>query len=99
MLQPDWGSHVLCATQINRRVFQTRFQSTKKEMSMKPLIGYDWQEGRSKQVAYISQDHHIHEFSFSMEGSWQHADWTQLPGPPLASSSFIHGNSRPEGGL
>jgi len=28
---------------------------------MKPLVEYEWLEGRSKQVAYISQDHHIHE--------------------------------------
>ena len=55
---------------------------------MKPLIGYDWPEGRSKQVAYISQDHHIHEFSVSMGGSWQHADVTQLSGAPLASSRW-----------
>jgi hypothetical protein len=29
---------------------------------MKPLVGYEWPEGRSKQIAFISQDHHIHEF-------------------------------------
>ena len=29
---------------------------------MKSLVGYEWPEGHSKQVPYISQDHHIHEF-------------------------------------
>lgn len=65
---------------------------------MKPLIGYDWPEGQSKQVAYISQDHHIHEFSVSKGGSWQHTDLTQLSGAPLASSRFILGYAWPEGG-
>lgn len=65
---------------------------------MKQLIGYDWPEGRSKQVAYISQDHHIHEFSVGIGGNWQHADLTRLAGAPLASSRFLLGYAWPEGG-
>lgn len=65
---------------------------------MKPLIGYGWSEGRSKQVSYVSQDRHIHEFSVAEGGHWQHADLTTLAGAPLADSRFIIGFSWPEAG-
>ena len=63
---------------------------------MKPLVGFDWPEGCSKQVVYVSQDHHIHEFVVGMGGGWQHADLTTLAGAPLASSRFITGYAWPE---
>lgn len=66
---------------------------------MKPLIGYDWPVGQSKQVAYISQDHHIHELSIRKGGRWQHADLAQRASAPLAGSRFLVGSAWPEAGM
>src|SRR6266567_3703895 len=63
---------------------------------MKALVGFDWPEGRSKQVVYVSQDHHVHEFFVGMGGRWEHADLTTLAGAPPASSRFITGYAWPE---
>src|SRR6266849_2449055 len=63
---------------------------------MKTLVGFDWPEGRSKQVVYVSQDHHVHEFVGGMGGRWEHADLTTLAGAPPASSRFITGYAWPE---
>jgi hypothetical protein len=65
---------------------------------MKPLVGYEWHEGRSKQVAYISQDHHLHELSVAVGGSWQHSDLTALASAPRAINRFLVGYEWPEGG-
>ena len=65
---------------------------------MKQIVGYDWPQGRSKQIAYISQDRHIHEFVVGAGGRWEHADITMLAGSPLADSRFIIGYAWPEGG-
>lgn len=65
---------------------------------MKPLVGFDWPEGHSKQVAYISQDRHIHEVHVSNGGTWQHTDLTTLAGAPLATSRFLVGYAFPAGG-
>lgn len=65
---------------------------------MKPLVGFDWPEGRSKQVVYISQDHHVHEFHVGMGGTWQHTDLTRLVGAPLATSRFLVGYAWSDGG-
>jgi hypothetical protein len=65
---------------------------------MKPLIGYDWPAGQSKQVAYISQDHHIHELSVRKGGIWQHTDLTQRSSAPLADNRFLLGSAWPEVG-
>jgi hypothetical protein len=65
---------------------------------MKPLVGYEWFEGRSKQVDYISQDRHIHELVVGIGGNWQHADLTAMTGAPNAMSRFLVGYAWPEGG-
>lgn len=65
---------------------------------MKPLVGYEWHEGRSKQVAYISQDHHLHELFVGVGGEWQHADLTTLASAPRAINRFLVGYAWPEGG-
>jgi hypothetical protein len=65
---------------------------------MKPLISFDWPEGRSKQLAYISQDHHIHEFHVGIGGAWQHTDLSLLAGAPLATSRFLVGYAWPQEG-
>src|SRR5258708_35340212 len=62
-----------------------------RESIMKPLIGYEWPEGRCKQISFISQDHHIHEFCVSNGGTWQHADLTMLASAPLAHRRFLIG--------
>jgi alpha-D-ribose 1-methylphosphonate 5-triphosphate synthase subunit PhnG len=64
---------------------------------MKSLVGYEWPEGRSKQVAYISQDHHVHELVVSVNGTWQHANLMTQAGAPVASSRFLVGFAWPEG--
>ncbi len=65
---------------------------------MKPLVSYEWPEGRSKQVTYISQDHHLHEFFVGVGGAWQHADLTTLASAPRAINRFLVGYAWPEGG-
>jgi hypothetical protein len=64
---------------------------------MKPLVGYEWPEGRSKQVSYISQDRHVHELVVGIGGTWQHADLTTLASAPEAMSRFLVGYAWPEG--
>lgn len=65
---------------------------------MKPLVGYEWPEGGTKQVAYISQDHHLHEFFVGAGQNWQHADLTRLASAPRAINRFLVGYAWPEGG-
>lgn len=65
---------------------------------MKPLVGFDWPNGQSKQVVYISQDHHIHEFHVGNGGQWQYTDLTILASAPLATSRFLVGYAWPEEG-
>ncbi len=65
---------------------------------MKPLVGFDWPEGHSKQVVYISQDRHIHEFHVGNGGTWQHTDLNTLASAPLATSRFLVGYAWPESG-
>lgn len=62
---------------------------------MKPLVSFDWPEGQSKQLAYISQDHHIHEFHVGIGGNWQHTDLSMLASAPLATSRFLVGYTWP----
>jgi hypothetical protein len=65
---------------------------------MKPLVGYEWHEGRSKQVAYISLDHHVHELFVAVGGDWQHTDLTTLASAPRAINRFLVGYEWPESG-
>jgi hypothetical protein len=65
---------------------------------MKSLVGYEWPEGQTKQVAYISQDHHVHELVVGVHGEWQHVDLTAQAGAPVANSRFLVGFAWPEGG-
>ncbi|HEX7733277.1 MAG TPA: hypothetical protein VF458_00385 [Ktedonobacteraceae bacterium] len=65
---------------------------------MQPLVSFDWLEGRSKQLAYISQDHHIHEFHVGTGGMWQHTDLSMLASAPLATSRFLVGYTCPQTG-
>jgi len=77
----------------------SQLPSAKKEkMTMKLLVGYEWPEGRSKQVTYISQDRHIRELVVGIGGTWQQADLTMLAGAPSAMNQFLVGYAWPEGG-
>jgi hypothetical protein len=51
-----------------------------------PIIaGYEWKAGGTKQVVFLTGNGHIHELFVSVEGSWDHADLTQMTGaPPVA---------------
>jgi hypothetical protein len=42
----------------------------------------------SKQVVYQTRDGHIHELSMTIDGTWQHADLTQLTGAPPTGTRF-----------
>ena len=53
-----------------------------------PITGYGWDAGKTKQVAYMAADGHIHELYVPLGGSWAHADWTQLTSAPLASGGI-----------
>jgi hypothetical protein len=65
---------------------------------MKPLVSYEWPEAGTKQVAYISQDHHLHELFVGVGGDWQHADLTTLASAPRANNRFLVGYAWPEAG-
>src|SRR5258708_7341632 len=75
-----------------------KMEITSKENNMRPFVGFEWPEGRSKQVAYIGQDRHIHEFHLGIGGLWQHTDLTTQTIAPLAISRFLVGYAWPEGG-
>jgi hypothetical protein len=47
-----------------------------------PLAAYAWEAGRSKQVAYIASDGHIHELFGVGLGAWSDADLTKLASAP-----------------
>jgi hypothetical protein len=65
---------------------------------MKSLVGYNWSDGHTKQVAYIGPDHHIHEFYVVVEGMWQQEDLMALVEAPPAGNRFLVGYEWPEGG-
>ena len=49
------------------------------------FTGYEWEAGGTKQVVFLTANGHIHELFVSVEGSWSHADLTQMTGaPPVA---------------
>lgn len=51
-----------------------------------PLTAFAWRAGASKQVAYLTDDGHVHELSVAVGGRWSHADLTALtPGTPNAA--------------
>ena len=64
---------------------------------MKSLVAYDWPEGRCKQVAYISPDHHVREFYIGLGGRSEQADLTFLTNAPLAESRFLAAYAWSEG--
>jgi len=60
------------------------------------MVGYEWLEGRCKQIAFISEDRHVHELSLVAGTRWAHTDLSMLTGAPLATD-VITGYAWPEG--
>jgi hypothetical protein len=48
------------------------------------LVAYAWESQKTRQVAYLSPDGHVHELQVDVKGSWKHQDLTQLFEVPLA---------------
>lgn len=48
------------------------------------MVGFEWPEGRSKQIAYVSEDGHVQEFSVVVGESWRHTDVSMMTGAPPA---------------
>lgn len=57
------------------------------------LTGYGWDEGLSKQVAFLTADGHVHELFVRLGGAWAHADLTAIAGGPSAPGSTLVGYS------
>ena len=52
------------------------------------LCGFGWDEGRSKQVVFLTADGHVREMFTPLGGSWDHADLTEKANnAPTASES------------
>ncbi|HLZ63515.1 MAG TPA: hypothetical protein VKR06_41810 [Ktedonosporobacter sp.] len=88
--QPSKGAH--------KAAVQARLERNQEERNRQTLAGFEWPEGRCKQIAYISPDHHLHELVVGAGGAWQHADLTTLTGAPEATSRFLVGYAWPEEG-
>ena len=56
-----------------------------------PRIGYAWRGKWWKQVAYVTDDGHLHEISFSFAVSWSQTDLTLSTGAPPAVHTNISG--------
>ncbi len=55
------------------------------------LSAFAWEQSRSKHVAYISGDGHIHELTMTLGGSWSHSDLTERTGAPNANGNALAG--------
>ena len=60
-------------------------------LAINVITGFAWPQGRSKQVAYVGQDMHIHELNVVAGGRWSHTDLTALAGAPANYVSSIDG--------
>jgi hypothetical protein len=53
------------------------------------LAASAWETGGSKYVTYVGSNNHIYELQMPLQGSWEHADLTQLARAPEASEDVI----------
>jgi len=60
------------------------------------MVGYEWPEGRCKQLAFVSEDGHIHELFLVAGNSWAHADLSAITQAPPATN-VLTGYAWPEG--
>ena len=56
------------------------------------LVGFAWETGLSKQVVYVSADHHVQELLQEQGGQWKHTDLTQHIHAPEASNDVLVGH-------
>src|SRR6185437_14205689 len=54
-----------------------------------PPVGYAWETGNAKQVAYMTNDGAIHELWVTPGGAWKHANLSQLANAPLGWNGFL----------
>ena len=57
----------------------------------KRMVGYEWLEGRSKQVAFVSEEGHIHELVLVAGNAWQQVDLTERALAPITPVMSIDG--------
>ncbi len=55
------------------------------------LAGYDWYNGKTKQVAYVDNRRHVIELFVASGNPWQWADLTELTEAPLPCDSTLVG--------
>jgi hypothetical protein len=64
------------------------------------LVGYDWYNGKTKQVAYVDDRRHLIELFVATGNPWQWVDLTELTGAPLpvqgslAGYDWLNGNTK-----
>jgi len=64
----------------------------------RPLVGYAWSAGGTKQVAYVDEQGHVIELFVAAGTPWQWADLTTLTGAPLADQGTLTGYDWLNGG-
>jgi hypothetical protein len=57
------------------------------------FVAYAWEEAGTKQVAYLTNNGHVHELYVGVGQSWAHADLTQITGAPSAAGTALGGYS------
>jgi hypothetical protein len=55
------------------------------------LVGYDWYNGKTKQVVYVDGRGHVIELVVATGNTWQWADLSELTGAPPPSDSSLVG--------
>jgi hypothetical protein len=63
------------------------------------MVGFEWPEGRCKQIAFVGEDRHVHELRIVAGESWTHADLSAMTGAPAATDvltgyAWPHGHSK-----
>jgi hypothetical protein len=61
------------------------------------LAGYEWYNGKTKQVAYVDGRGHVVEMYVALGNPWQWADLTEITGAPLPSNTALIGYDWPRG--
>jgi hypothetical protein len=62
------------------------------------LAGYAWEQGGTKQVAYVGEDGHIYELFVPNGGSWRYGNLTGSTKAPKPAHPYLNGYSWPSGG-
>ncbi len=62
------------------------------------LVGYDWYNGKTKQVVYVDGRGHVIELVGAARNPWQWADLSELTGAPTPSDTTLVGYDWSRGG-